>query len=91
MRICLIYKIKLPKNFLIKKMETVFIVKKIRSSYWHGEEHETGKILQTGSTKKEVVAKLISAKRNQEKITIMNEDGEIVKALVRISSKKNSN
>lgn len=72
-------------------METVFIVKKIRPSYWHGEEQETGKILQTGSTKKEVVAKLISSKRNKSKITIMNEEGEIVKALIRITSKEESN
>jgi len=71
-------------------METVFIIKKIRSSYWHGEEPETGKVLQTGSTKKEVVAKLISGKRNKGKITIMNEEGEVVKALIRISLQKNS-
>jgi hypothetical protein len=70
-------------------METVFVVKKIRPSYWHGEEPETGKVLQTGSTKKEVVAKLISARRNKVRITIMNEGGEVIKALIRTSSKKN--
>ncbi len=69
-------------------MEAVFIVKKVRPSYWEGEEQETGKILQTGSTKKEVVAKLISAKKNKSKITILNETGEIVKSLIRVSSEK---
>ena len=71
-------------------MEAVFVVKKIRSSYWEGEEQETGKVLQTGSTKKEVIAKLISAKKNKSKITILSEAGDIVKSLSRVSTEKYS-
>jgi hypothetical protein len=71
-------------------MEMIFVVRKIKSSYWEGEEKATGKVLQTGSTKKEVVAKLIALGKNKNKVTILNEEGEVVKTLIRIASQKYS-
>ncbi len=71
-------------------MDMIFVVRKIRSSHWQGEEKETGKVLLTGSTKKEVIAKLISTRKNKGKITILNEAGEVVKSLIRESSQKHT-